>query len=273
MYKRALFLLYICAMCHFSGYSVTLELRDGSTVEGEIIRRDNVTLTLKTSDGERVLKWRRLTNKSIQDAVPELFNELKQKALERRQAKKEETERKMKEKGMVKVNGTWMTPEDAKYKKYRFISMRVTPSEKAPHFETYEENKYGKRLQSRFCNGVINIDISGMDSHKKYDLKIKSTQHLEYFGNVKYRMEFDIHDESKTNTITQSRVLTGKNRYQLSFDMPKYEQRVDKSTYRDSDLKYGIESKGFDVTIWIDGDKVYEIEKNGGANYYFVGKL
>jgi len=64
---------------------VTLTLRNGQNVTGTIVRMDDTNIVLQTAAGQRTYPWRMLSNESIKQANPELYQRLLARAHERQQ--------------------------------------------------------------------------------------------------------------------------------------------------------------------------------------------
>ena len=62
---------------------VTVVMRDGSKMSGEVLSKDNTKIVLKTENGEQAIEWRRMTIDCFRQLHPDLYNELVRKREER----------------------------------------------------------------------------------------------------------------------------------------------------------------------------------------------
>ncbi len=71
-----------------SCFGVTIQLRKGGTVDGDIVSKNHEAFVIKTSEGKKTFKWKQVKSRCIKEVNPELYDRLKAKGIERRKKKK-----------------------------------------------------------------------------------------------------------------------------------------------------------------------------------------
>jgi len=259
-----LFVILLVSIC----FSTTVHLRKGGTIEGEVISKDDEKLVIKTAEGEKTLKWRQLTNKSIKEIHPELYEELKAKALERKK-EKEKLEKPIKEKEIP--NQPIFLSVKSRKTRGRFEKMdkkKMFEDSKARKKRDWNMVKFYKKEQQV----EIKIKINGLDSKKEYVLKTVYSHHLKDFGNG--GMFFSKTDSPKN--VEKINRLKGEKNYEIKISTSLYYQYKEKITDSDYHFRkgegrqkeYGAKSKGLDISVWLDDKLIYEKKAGKIETYY-----
>jgi len=255
MIKFLLILIFI--LWTMSSFGTTVYLRKGGTVEGEIISKDDEKFVVKTADGEKTIKWRQLTNKSIKEINPVLYEKLKKQALEKKIKKNEKNNK-------VKKN-------DIDFSR---IHLSVVKTEKGGAYKKIDIDldidKYSSsvkrewksiRFYEKECYGKINIKLNGLDSKKKYYLK---TIYSHYIKNDENARPFAKKTSSEKN-IVKTNNFSG----EISCDIDIisspfycYKEKLKSGCQINEDNKikkeYGDKADGWDISIWLNDILIYE---------------
>lgn len=267
----AISIILLAAVCHTIGaYGVTIKLRNGTKVSGEVVEKDDEKLVLKTADGEKTYSWRQLSSNSIKAVHPQLYAELKQKAEERMKEKEKE----MEAKGLVKVGKKWVTPAEAAKLKYGKIGLKINTTETGGGFKKADSDSISKTyIQER--RGVLKITLDGLDPKQKYTLKTKYTHFLKLTGDVPLSMRDDVSDE---NEKEEEETIQGKRTYSVTYETNPY--RRYKETLK-SGIRYssggkseivGYKSDGWKISIMLNDAEIFTQAQDGNREYKIVEK-
>lgn len=259
-----LFVILFAGIC----FGTTVHLRKGGTVEGEVISKDNEKFVIKTTEGEKTFKWRQLKNKSIQEIHPELYEELKAKALERNK-EKEKLKKPIKEKEI---------PDQP-------IFLSVKSRKTRGRFKKMDEKeifKDSKAKRKRKWNMVkffekelfveINIKINELNPKKEYVLKTVYSHYFKDFGDG--GMFF--RKTASQKNVEKIKQLKDKKNYEIKITTSPYRQYKEKITDSDYHFRkgegrqkeYGAKSKGLDISVWLDDKLIYEKKAGKVETYY-----
>jgi len=237
--------------------ALTVTLRTGATVAGDIVRMDDTNLVLKTAAGEAIFAWRELSNESIKQANPELYNRLLAQAKQRQRAAAADRPT------AATDERTTLEGELARMRR------RVMKRESRGRYENVRTSDTST-IAERKCWGVVCISIDGLDRTKIYKMQTRYKPYLAI--------------AAKDSTITPPRLperteqttLAKKTTFTAEYDTDVYKEL--KETLR-SGIRYtsggrvsslGLDIVGWDIQITINDVPVYE-EKNGCApQYHFV---
>jgi hypothetical protein len=272
LFISAISVILLAAACHTASvYGVTIKLRNGKKVSGEVVEKDDEKLVLKTADGEKTYTWRQLSSSSIKAVHPELYAELKQKAEQRMKEKEED----MKAKGLVKVGKKWVTPEEAAKLKFRKISLQVDTTETGGGFKKTGSDSLSKTyVQER--HGVLKIMLDGLDPKQKYTLKTKYTLYLKVTGDMPIGTREELSDE---NEEEEEETIQGKRTYSVTYETKPY--RRYKETLK-SGIRYssgggkskiaGYKSDGWKISILLNDTEIFTQVQDGNREYKYVEK-
>lgn len=246
-------ILLLC-MAYYADAETTIELRDGSRVTGTVVRKDDTHVTIRTEKGERTFAWRRLTPESFRDTHPTLYEQMLARARGDRgdtgsSASSSDTQE--------------LSREDALHQKFRFVTLRVTPSEQPTAWRTiYRSTRGSYRERVRECNGVVRVVVDGLDINVSKKMRIDVTQHIAEIAGV----------GRETRTLNETRELTGNRRHEFEFTLGQYGQKRIDGQHANNRTE-GNESRGFDIKIWLDDVLVYEWENTKDEQFYYVRRM
>jgi len=258
--KKFNIFLFFLLLVSFS-LATTVYLRKGGSLEGEVISKDNEKFILKTVDGEeKTIEWRSVKNKTIKEIHPELYKELKAKALARKKEKKKIQKKKVEKVVPIKLYVTTLKG------KGRFEEIKKkTKKEK----RNWKHTDFFKKELTR----KIKINISGLNPNTNYVLKAVYTQ---YFENYHKKGGRFFKETPPERDVCKTFNLSGTNFYNIKIITAPYFQYKDETTdpkYRfsgggGSKREYGAKSDGFDISIWLNNTLIYE-KKKGKIEKYF----
>jgi hypothetical protein len=271
LFISAISVILLAAVCHTASiYGVTIKLRDGKKVSGEVVEKDDEKLVLKTAGGEKTYSWRQLSSSSIKAVHPELYAELKQKAEQRKKEKEDD----MRAKGMVKAGKKWVTAEEATKLKFRKIGLKVDTTETGGGFKKAGSDSLRKMyVQER--HGVITITLDGLDPKQKYTLKTKYTHYLKLTGDIPIGMREENREE---NEDEEEETIQGKRMYSVTYETEPYRRYKEKLK---SGIRYssggnseivGYKSDGWKISILLNDTEIFTQVQDGNREYKYVEK-
>jgi hypothetical protein len=251
---------------------VTIQLRRGGTVTGTVLSKNDTNLVVLTASGEQTLTWPQLSNDSIKEIHPELYERLKQAAIERQQRADEEK----RAQGLVQYQGKWIPQEEYDRKIYGRIRIKVATTEKSSSPEDIGETEGHVTVQEKHW-GVLRVELQGLDAQTNYVLKTVYTHHLEY----------DRDDPRRGNgaptidkNVTKTAAIEGQRAFDVEYKTSEYTSQESKTKkgwhFTDGDRRthtYAIESDDWDIEVYLNGKLVYREKKGGHPEFFLVGRL
>lgn len=270
--RRACAAVALCIVIACSSPAVTITLRTGQALTGEVTSITDEQVTVKTPGGTQTLAWRHLSNDSIKELNPDLYERLLAAARDRaRQFEEEQTA-----KGLIKLGGKWLTSNQANRIIYRFVRLRVITTEKGPSWDTvWRSNVSAVREAERECWGIIDVTLEGAATTNSHTLRVEGSHYLSYDSSAMSTSTRNL--RSVTNSFDKEFQLSGQATYELQVETPKYTQRrysYSANVYSGRRrYTWGYESEGFDVNVWLDGRLVYQMTKGKTPEYHLVDKF
>ena len=254
---KTILIIFIFMLVASSCFAVTIQLRKGGTVKGDIVSKGREEFVLKTAEGEKTIKWKYVKSRCIKEIYPELYEKLKAEAIERKKKKEEE-----------ETGKTAQKPDFAK------IGIGIKKTEKSGSFEKESESDYFK-VYSKLNQGILKIKLDWLKKDETYKLKTVFTHYLNgknYVedGNTKIKPS-DIKTE-KTETISN------KTRFETKYFTSPYREfkkniKPGISVKGKRKIYYGFQSGGWDISVYLDGKLIYKEEKGKEPEYFIVRKL
>jgi len=250
-------------------FPTTVYLRKGGTIKGEVISKDDEKFVIKTADGEKTIKWRSVKNQSIKEIYPELYDALKAKALEKKKKKSDENAKKVKNAEKTDWSRVYIHVEtNEKSGKYEKIDLNFD-YDKMP---SWKRRLYKKiTLYRKEDHGKINIKINRLDPKKKYELKIVYSHYLDFDGDVSSGIKPTLNEKN----IVRKERLSGKSNYEIEVVSSPYFGYKEKlkggmrfNETGKKTMEYGDEAKGWDVSIWLNDELIYEHKKGKNEIFY-----
>jgi len=256
-------IIFILMLVASSCFAVTIQLRKGGIVKGDIVSKGREEVVLKTADGEKTIKWRQVKSSCIKEVYPELYEKLKAEAIERKKKKKEEET----------DTGKESAKENPDFSK---IGIGITKTEKTGSFEKESDTDYYK-VYSKLNQGILEIKLDWLKKDKTYKLKTVFTHYLQA-NNAYENNSF----ESKPSDVNAERIETISNK-------TRFENKYFTSPYREfkkqikagwktvsggkKETYYGYKSDGWDISVYLNGKLIYKEEKGKKPEYFIVRKL
>ncbi len=253
-------IIFIALLFANLSFGVTIQLRKGGTVEGEIVGKGREDFVLKTEKGEKTFKWRQVKSSCIKKVFPELYQKLKAEAIERKKKKSKDKFDYKKE--------TADSPDFAR------IGIEVLKTEKSGSFEKESDEKYMKTY-SKLNQGVLNVKLNWLKKEKNYKLKTVFTHYLK----TKNLGETDSSkikpSDMKTEKIEQITNKTGFETQYLTSPYYEYKKNIKPgiSTKGKRKIYYGFQSGGWDISVYLNDKLIYKEEKGKDPDYFIVNKL
>ncbi len=254
-------------------FGTTVHLRKGGTIEGEVISKDDEKLVIKTAEGEKTFKWRQLKNKSIKEIHPELYEELKAKAIEKKNNKSEKNSKE--KKNDIDLSRIRLSVEKTeKNGAFKKIDFEVGDSDDK---RSSRVNRAWKsiKLYEKECCGKISIKLNGLDSKKKYTLKTIYSHYIKKDGNARSLAK----TTSSEKNVVKKNKLSGETSCDIEIVSSPYYQYKEKlkSGYQfkkgnKGKKEYGDKADGWDISIWLDDALIYK-EINRQCRTYHNGIL
>ena len=265
---KTAFLCLAALLIAFNALAVTIHLRNGESVTGDIVEKNDQTVTIRTDDGNHTYHWPQLYNRSIKDVHPDLYNRLKQEAIERRKEK----EAQMRAKGMVKHEGEWIAREELIRKKLRHVSLKVRSTESGGSFDKVSSTDSTKRYVQD-CNGILEIELSGLDPDADHTVTTVYTHFLRYEGDYKGKDNPTIDKNiTKEETVSGQRSFTTK---YITSTYQRHKTRLKPGWHYEGGGKgqmWGVTSDSWDIKIYLDGALIYEEHPGKSPTYHIVSK-
>jgi len=268
------FVIACCALALtavLSSPAITVRLRDGTPLVGEVVAKDDTNLVLKTVTGTQTIAWRNVSPDTLKALHPDLYARLKAQAEQRARDKAEQErqrEDELRAQGMVKVDGKWLPKAEATVKLLRRVSIKVSTRETSKvtssrtDFNTTYSRQKGTSLK---CQGEITVELTGLDPKATHELAIKA---------VHYRRGVNA-DYSEPRPLVKTEPLTGNSEYTVVATTPEYDRTrtVYVSSYSGaSRTETGYETEGYDISISLDGTLIYEQKKGQPVQVHHVEK-
>ena len=135
----------VICLCLFAGACAAVAadmvvLKSGRKLVGDVTETNANEITITTDKGVFTYPWDVVHPRTVRQFNPPLFEELKQKALERREAL-------IREKGYVKYKGKWMTPEQKEVAEKRDRGLELFEDEWMPTGEV-AKIKYARKMKA-----------------------------------------------------------------------------------------------------------------------------
>lgn len=205
---------------------------------------------------------------------------------------------------MVNIKGLWVTPKEAENMKeilLRSILLGVkTKVKKGSWSYEYPEAKkniWGNKYPGRICNGLVTIELVNLSPYESYvltvqikdilkgakgkDIVYKPSVYMKYRTDRtgRYTGEATLTNTTwiygfYTNEVTETFTIENRREYMISIKTPGYtEIKYSKKIKRYFNPFRGLESKGFNISIWLNDTLVYKGIHGEIPRYYYVGKL
>jgi len=252
---------------------VVITTRVGAVIAGGVLSRDQHQVTLQHGTSTLAVAWHDMRLESFQSIHPELYEQLKQQAMERR---RQEVEAKQAA-GLVQINGVWMTKERAQHALLKTVRLGVltsvrktgttTPTETTVQsgFSSAARRYSSSRITSVTQRGVCTIVIDELRPQHLYQLRAEVVHYLRDRDSGDIKEEALSHSASISNTLNKT--------IEIESSEFSLETLVQRSRRRGIDREtHGAESYGWAVRIWLNDVKVYEQARASAPIYHIVGR-
>ncbi len=250
----------LCSMC----LGVTLQLRSGKKLSGEVVTKDFEQIVLQTPGGIVTQAWRQCTPATIKALHPALYQRLVKEAQERKKQQEEE----MTAKGLVNVGGTWVSKTELVHKQLARVRLFVqTEQTKEPFREVAKTAAL--RIQERDCKGLLTIKLEGLDPAVTHTLKTVFSH---------YALDIEEEETVTDTNVTKTERISNEHTYQVRYETTAFKQYKGRlragwhATSSAHKRTVGAESAGWDVSVWLDDVLVFEQKKDGTPQYHHVQK-
>ena len=255
---KIFFLLIFSTFC----FGVTIQLRKGGTVKGEIVSKGRKEIVIKTESGEKTIKWNQVKGRCIKEIYPELYERLKAEAIKRKKNKEEESSA-----------GKDYLSDKPDFSK---IGIKVTKTEKSGSFEKQNEDR-GIKTYCKLNQGILEIKLDWLKKNKNYKLKTVFTHYLKA-DNMSDEPDY----KPKPSDVKTEKIenISNKTNVEIKYLTSPYREykkqiRAGISTGGGSKRKfyYGYHSGGWDISVWLDDKLVYKEKKDKKPECFIIREL
>ncbi len=270
----AVVLMYAAA----AALAVTLTLRNGQKITGEIVRMDDTNVVVQTAAGQKTYAWRLLSNESIKQANPELYERLLARARERQQEQIQTQTQTLAHAGADAGQPAPGAPAEGVRGVPPGIRLgvdtatRLGDSERADSARKRELRKEGWDDETRKTyRGEVRIRIDGVQTPCIYRVRATATLHLKQTmdgTDTKRRTTPVTVKGSSTHGVTNLASAV------LVLETAPYYERILTSRSTTGSGKVTIKQRVdyWDISIWINDELVYEAKDDQPPVYHHVQK-
>ncbi len=270
--KTKMILMALCAvlpgidLCH----AMTIKYRDGHALVCDVLAKDDTNLIVRTIKGVQTNTWRQLTSESFKAVHPELYQRLTQQVLERKKQQADE----MKAKGMIQVGGKWVDKKTYEKAQLARLRLAVNAAERAGDYRKApnQPRNYSRDIKMRTSVGELCVKVDGLNHATTNKLKVE-VEHFIIWRDSRYTTfnSFGPHQEPRNDKVIKSETFCGEISIARRYQTPTYEQFQYNWRY-DTQERWGYESKGFSLNIWLNGELICEQKRGSKPVYHYVTK-
>lgn len=269
MKARILFSL-CCAASLLS--AVTITLRNGQKVSGDILRMDDTNLVLKTVTGPKTFSWRQLSNDSIKQTNPNLYHRLLEQAHERLHQQTQTIHAATATISNLHHDATSPSPNADLANIRLSISTATRVGERVPTTPERKKALRGagwSREHANYCHGELTVRLEGLNPALIYSVRVKTTLYLQMItsGTID-GANVQRSDHKVEGTGVQA--VTNASTARLEFLTHPYIERTRSGGGGSARTKGRV--KYWDISIWINDILVYETKDDKPPVFYHVKK-
>jgi hypothetical protein len=267
MWKAVLAGMLLCAAATLAA---TLTLRDGRKVTGTVVCMDDTNIVLQTPAGQQTYPWRSVSNESIQQTNPALYERLLARAQERQRQAQAPTQ--TVERFVVRPRDGTVAAGGQLLAGVRLGVSKAT--RQGDHIQsTMERRKQARKngwsgVQAQNHYGELTVRLDGLNATRSYNVRAEATLYMRMTtagsiqgGTMRVNRRFKGDD-----TQTVSNAPTAR----LTFCTAPYTERKLTSSEGSATTKGKV--RYWDIRVWIDGALVYEEKDDKSPVFYHVTK-
>ncbi len=265
MWKAGLAGALLCA----ATLAATLTLRDGRRVTGTVVRMDDTNVVLQTAAGQQPYPWRAVSNESIKQTNPALYERLVARVQERQRQAQAPTQ--TVERFVMRPRDGTVAAGGADLTGVRLGLSKAT--RQGDHIQSTMERKKQIRkngwsgVQAQNHHGELTVLLDGLSATRSYSVRAETTMYL--------RMTTT---GGSGGTMRANRKVTGDDiqivsnapNARLTFRTTPYTERKLTSSEGNATTKGKV--RYWDIRVWIDGVLVYEEKDDKSPAFYHVTK-
>ncbi len=248
--------------------AVTLTLRDGRSLVGDIVAMDDTNVMVRTAAGLQTNAWQRVTVASLKATHPQLYARLMATAKQRQ----EQHTKAMQAKGLINVGGRWVDQQAYQARARSFVRLKVAFSEDRGHYVNAPRVNQDKRVKSRACHAVCTITLDGLHASGTHMLRAVYSCVATDEGNERTVLDHAVQFKHVICGVTSFETNVHSRSYTQGEEIIRFKIKDNRGTHtKQQKRKTGCSLRGWDVKIWLDDLLVYERACEGNERYYPIG--